>query len=368
MHLILVFFICLLLPGCNSQSSDRKDPDNPFNSHDRYISMLSYCESDQGIYYIEWESELCRLYFIDKKSSKKTVLCQKINCRHDSAECPAVEVSPDLMGSVAYCDGFIYYIVQSFDSGEQNDVLKLYSMKEDGTEKKELHTFQYGRVYPNAAAFYKDRIILSVQTLNDFEDGSGSYTAEPSIILYDLKTGKETLILNGTENSGLYTVPAGADEDHLYLLQQPFNDSDIDGRCTYLQYDLKEQTMEPLYESRVKDSQIIADNTLYIQPDNEHRLVKYNLKTQKQEDVLDWDASVDKVWVIDRDLILLIKETRSEDSSKIQYVNWYDLKEQQYLFDEYSDYTTLEVMGKTEKGFLVWKEDELYFYTPADHH
>ena len=24
MHLILVFFICLLLPGCNSQSSDRK--------------------------------------------------------------------------------------------------------------------------------------------------------------------------------------------------------------------------------------------------------------------------------------------------------------------------------------------------------
>ena len=90
--------------------------------------------------------------------------------------------------------------------------------------------------------------------------------AEPSIILYDLKTGKETLILNGTENSGLYTVPAGADEDHLYLLQQPFNDSDIDGRCTYLQYDLKEQTMEPLYESRVKDSQIIADNTLYIQP------------------------------------------------------------------------------------------------------
>lgn len=56
----------------------------------------------------------------------------------------------------------------------------------------------------------------------------------------------------GTENSGLYTVPAGADEDHLYLLQQPFNDSDIDGRCTYLQYDLKEQTMEPLYESRVK--------------------------------------------------------------------------------------------------------------------
>ena len=205
-------------------------------------------------------------------------------------------------------------------------------------------------------------------TLNDFEDGSGSYTAEPSIILYDLKTGKETLILNGTENSGLYTVPAGADEDHLYLLQQPFNDSDIDGRCTYLQYDLKEQTMEPLYESRVKDSQIIADNTLYIQPDNEHRLVKYNLKTQKQEDVLDWDASVDKVWVIDRDLILLIKETRSEDSSKIQYVNWYDLKEQQYLFDEYSDYTTLEVMGKTEKGFLVWKEDELYFYTPDDHH
>ena len=50
MHLILVFFICLLLPGCNSQSSDRKDPDNPFNSHDRYISMLSYCESDQEIY------------------------------------------------------------------------------------------------------------------------------------------------------------------------------------------------------------------------------------------------------------------------------------------------------------------------------
>lgn len=28
----------------------------------------------------------------------------------------------------------------------------------------------------------------------------------------------------------------------------------------------------------------------------------------------------------------------------------------------------LRFMGKTEKGFLVWKEDELYFYTPDDHH
>ncbi len=227
--------------------------------------------------------------------------------------------------------------------------------------KRNCTLFNTEESIPTLLHFYKDRIILSVQTLNDFEDGSGSYTAEPSIILYDLKTGKETLILNGTENSGLYTVPAGADEDHLYLLQQPFNDSDIDGRCTYLQYDLKEQTMEPLYESRVKDSQIIADNTLYIQPDNEHRLVKYNLKTQKQEDVLDWDASVDKVWVIDRDLILLIKETRSEDSSKIQYVNWYDLKEQQYLFDEYSDYTTLEVMGKTEKDSWSGKKMNCIF-------
>ncbi|WP_278998018.1 hypothetical protein [[Ruminococcus] lactaris] len=120
--------------------------------------------------------------------------------------------------------------------------------------KRNCTLFNTEESIPTLLHFYKDRIILSVQTLNDFEDGSGSYTAEPSIILYDLKTGKETLILNGTENSGLYTVPAGADEDHLYLLQQPFNDSDIDGRCTYLQYDLKEQTMEPLYESRVKDS------------------------------------------------------------------------------------------------------------------
>lgn len=83
MHLILVFFICLLLPGCNSQSSDRKDPDNPFNSHDRYISMLSYCESDQGIYYIEWESELCRLYFIDKIVSTFSISSYNFsNCRY----------------------------------------------------------------------------------------------------------------------------------------------------------------------------------------------------------------------------------------------------------------------------------------------
>lgn len=358
--IILVFFtaICFMLTACEKKENVKVEEDR-FRDQQEYLVMSNLTESNNGIYGVEWGEEYTPIFFVDKNTGKKTVLCQKVNCRHDSEKCPAVEKG--IMGCMAYSDGMLYFIVEK---QEEDLKLELYSMREDGSEKKRLHTFETAHIFPNQAGLYKGKIVLSVQTQKELEDGTGLTTAEPSIVMYDLKSKKETVLLHGEDNEGKYTIPCGGSEDGIYLLQIPWENSEHDRECNYFRYDFKTGNLDEVYKAKVSDMQIIKNDIIYLQSEEKRQLESYNIKTQEKVAVLEWKDDVDEVWA--REDHVEFRKNVQEDEKKTVYANWYDFEEEKYLFDEYQDLNKIKVKDKTENGYWIYKEGEPYFYHLED--
>ena len=360
---IIPFFflaVLLLLTACSSKQGTGETGEDRFQDEREYLIMANLTESDKGIYGVEWGEEYSPIFFVDKTTGKKTILCQKVNCKHNSEECPAVENG--IAGCLAYSNGTLYFLVQKLEKEELE--LQLYSMKEDGSKKKKLHTFKNVRIFPNQAGLYKGKIVISAQTQKELEDGSGLTTAEPSIVMYDLKTKKETVLLNGAENEGKYTVPCGGSENGIYLVQMPWEDTEQGQECEYLRYDFETGKLSEVYKTTISNMQIIKNDILYLQSEGKQKLEKYNIKTQEKKVVLEWQDDADEIWARE-DYIEFRKNTEEGEEKKV-YCNWYDFEEEKYLFDEYQDLNKIKVEDKTENGYWIYKEGEPYFYHLED--
>ena len=360
---IIPFFflaVLLLLTACSSKQGTGETGEDRFQDEREYLIMANLTESDKGIYGVEWGEEYSPIFFVDKTTGKKTILCQKVNCKHNSEECPAVENG--IVGCLAYSNGTLYFLVQKLEKEELE--LQLYSMKEDGSKKKKLHTFKNVRIFPNQAGLYKGKIGISAQTQKELEDGSGLTTAEPSIVMYDLKTKKETVLLNGAENEGKYTVPCGGSENGIYLVQMPWEDTEQGQECEYLRYDFETGKLSEVYKTTISNMQIIKNDILYLQSEGKQKLEKYNIKTQEKKVVLEWQDDADEIWARE-DYIEFRKNTEEGEEKKV-YCNWYDFEEEKYLFDEYQDLNKIKVEDKTENGYWIYKEGEPYFYHLED--
>lgn len=360
---IIPFFflaVLLLLTACSSKQGTGETGEDRFQDEREYLIMANLTESDKGIYGVEWGEEYSPIFFVDKTTGKKTILCQKVNCKHNSEECPAVENG--IVGCLAYSNGTLYFLVQKLEKEELE--LQLYSMKEDGSKKKKLHTFKNVRIFPNQAGLYKGKIVISAQTQKELEDGSGLTTAEPSIVMYDLKTKKETVLLNGAENEGKYTVPCGGSENGIYLVQMPWEDTEQGQECEYLRYDFETGKLSEVYKTTISNMQIIKNDILYLQSEGKQKLEKYNIKTQEKKVVLEWQDDADEIWARE-DYIEFRKNTEEGEEKKV-YCNWYDFEEEKYLFDEYQDLNKIKVEDKTENGYWIYKEGEPYFYYLED--
>lgn len=360
---IIPFFflaVLLLLTACSSKQGTGETGEDRFQDEREYLIMANLTESDKGIYGVEWGEEYSPIFFVDKTTGKKTILCQKVNCKHNSEECPAVENG--IVGCLAYSNGTLYFLVQKLEKEELE--LQLYSMKEDGSKKKKLHTFKNVRIFPNQAGLYKGKIVISAQTQKELEDGSGLTTAEPSIVMYDLKTKKETVLLNGAENEGKYTVPCGGSENGIYLVQMPWEETEQGQECEYLRYDFETGKLSEVYKTTISNMQIIKNDILYLQSEGKQKLEKYNIKTQEKKVVLEWQDDADEIWARE-DYIEFRKNTEEGEEKKV-YCNWYDFEEEKYLFDEYQDLNKIKVEDKTENGYWIYKEGEPYFYHLED--
>lgn len=103
---IIPFFflaVLLLLTACSSKQETGETGEDRFQDEREYLIMANLTESEKGIYGVEWGEEYSPIFFVDKTTGKKTILCQKVNCKHNSEECPAVENG--IVGCLAYSNG-----------------------------------------------------------------------------------------------------------------------------------------------------------------------------------------------------------------------------------------------------------------------
>lgn len=102
--------------------------DSRFQDSKKYLPLSNVTESEDGIYYIARSQEQDLIKYLDKKTLKTTVLCQKFNCKHDTEECQAYIDEDTYVGHMVYANGYLYrldkpyrdsnLILYRFDAGK----------------------------------------------------------------------------------------------------------------------------------------------------------------------------------------------------------------------------------------------------------
>lgn len=356
---IVLGVVCfaLLLAGCAKQKAGMEAGER--QDQDVFRPMINLTETDEGVYYVQnvqADSDFMALKYVDKVSAKETVLCRKVNCRHDSKACQAVSEGANYMGFLMYVNESLYYMVCK-SVGEDRG-LCLYRIRKDGTDKTLVHRFENQTIPPNAAVMYRGKLFLSLPTMVEFEDATGSESAEPSLVMYDLQTEEETLIVDGSKLKDTYVVPCGGSGDSIYFLEMNLNE---DEGLIFRQYDFQTKEIRTVLEGVLNDAQFIWDDTIYLQPAQKKNVEAYHIKTKKREEILTYEEEIDDVY-IQIGYMELIKRTK-EDGKERGYYKWYDLKEGRYLFDEFESEDEMYVRMRLANGdYWIEKDDGIYFY------
>lgn len=364
-HTACICLACICLTACGGRN-DPAETKSRFQDGKEYLPMSNLTESDDGIYYVESIQEhpsdngYMVLKYVDKASAKETVLCQKVNCKHNTSECQAVAEGSDYMGFMTYSDGKLYYMVSEYK--RDNRSLYLYRMNRDGTGKEQLHVFENQMTPPNKAGMYKGKIFLSLPTMKASEDNTSISSAEPSLVMYDLETKTETMILDGARQENLFVLPCGASGDNVYFLEMRFMESpdeelDEEPYCKFRQYDLNTREIRTVLDTVEEDAQIVYNDRILRLSKDHRKMYSYDLITKETEDILEWKENYHLIFAADGYIGF---EKRRK---KQYYFNCYDLKEKRYIFDEMTLEDEAYVKTRLTTGeYWIQKDEAVWLY------
>ena len=130
---LFLLFSLLFLTSCKKENIDNVNGDEYIfgsdfqkNFHNGNFGGFIACENDKGFFFLKNSF----LYYIEKSSMETTIVCSKLECKHDNYDCNAFVPSEQL----AYNDNKLYYLT----SGQYNDI---YSMELDGSNRKQIVTY-----------------------------------------------------------------------------------------------------------------------------------------------------------------------------------------------------------------------------------
>lgn len=221
-------------------------------------------------------------------------------------------------------------------------------------------------------------MIFSFPTMIPFEDGTGYENGAPTLIIYDLKTEEETIIIDGLKESETFTNICGGYENYTYFYQTGYN-SEIE--YTFRQYNLDTGEIRPVFTGKPNDFQIIRNNFMYLQPEGKKRIESYNINTKDRTTILEWEEDITDLSICDG--YLKFRRIEKEDGTVAKslsewyelneqnikstvYQKWYDLKEKKYLFEDYMPAEEVDVKALYDNGYLIQKDDKRYFYHLED--
>lgn len=379
-NLAVVIVMAIVLTSCSSGLPSKENKESRFQDEKDLLYGAVYAQADDGVYFIDsvtdenngGEFEYSLLKYIDKKSRKQVVLCQKVNCKHDSEECTAFTKGGKFMHTLLFSDNKLYYTI--CDIREKN--LTLYSVNKDGSDKKIIHTFEKQSVPANALLMYKGKFFISMQVMTNLEDGSGSRSGAPSLVMYDTKTKEERVIIDGNKESDKYTIPCGkASENSIYFNQMDFAinpEKEPDDVCVYKEYNFETGKITDVYSAKRDDWQMVKNDTIYIYSKENHTIDSYNLKTKETKNILsDIDEDVTNVYSYEGDFLEIEKKPNKkfekyDDMLKGTMHNYYDINKKAYLFDKDVTQKDVKVQALFDEDYWIYKGDKSYFYNLDD--
>ena len=207
----MVAVLILISGGLYFTKFSKKYPEE--SAKDTYM----YCFSDKGFYYVNGKN----IWFYDMESGKKSVLCNKANCEHNSEECNAYIY--DIAAYMLYYDDNIYVSYADVEITNK-DGDSLYSgyigldcISADGSKRKNIYSADNGSVSSM-------KIIDGILYYTTFEFHGGYkenvYIFDSYLYKYDLRWNKSKCIAEYMpeegESYGYLTIVPG-DSENIYM-------------------------------------------------------------------------------------------------------------------------------------------------------
>lgn len=353
--ILMIFFVFL-------SSCGQVDNHKEIKYDDTFYLVKDSTSSEKGFYYVEnnmdsdpWKNTI---YYVDTNSHKKIILCNKLNCKHESKDCDGLFLDDSFI-KIHHVGSQLYLFETNLN---HNSNLTIYQCDEDGSNRRKIHTFKDIQQIPDTILFYNNYIFVGAQSKVYSDDNTYSFGSDPCIYMYDLKTQKETMLLDGTRTPNLYTYILGGYQDDLFFLQ--YNDSEENDELALYRFNYLNQEQKYLYSLSFKNMQFINDKIFYEYNDQNHSVYQINIDTMKKEEIVKLEPyqvdADDQYYVNFHDEFIELSHWVVENQSIVETkTNIYDLQYQKYLFDDYQD---IYVKLKKDNYYLLENDNQIMIY------
>ncbi len=203
----------------------------------------SNCSTENGYYYLTGETTKLRdgdyathLMYMDFATCQEIYLCSTAGCKHDTADCPAVFLYDDFPAyttKLFVWKDNLYILSREYDDDGtmSEDILYiedtqpegfpavLYKAKLDGTERKQIYTFDSDLTLEDMVVGDENGIYIITKKVSTDKTDTASYTtsSERKLIFLDLESLNTREICSMDFNDNISWNVTGCSGDSLIL-------------------------------------------------------------------------------------------------------------------------------------------------------
>ena len=342
----------------------------------------SNCSTENGYYYLTEETTKLRdgnygmhLMYMDFATCQEIYLCSTAGCKHDTADCPAVFLYDDFPVSTTKLfiwKDALYILSREYDNDgamsenvpsigdvqPESTPAVLYKAKLDGTERKQIYTFDFDLTLEDMVVGDENGIYIITKKISTDKTDTISYTtsSERKLIFLDLESlyikeicsmdfhdkiswnvtdcCRNSLILNGTDFGREISRDEQWNDDIYKSLYE--NSFDV-----YSILSLEDGSKKEIYRdsNKYEHSSCVIGDTLYLSSSENQNIEGLNMITGEKKtvcalsqnlilDVLgdmlccrDWNLAGDFTWYF-----VDTKTGKIHHSSLVNKCNGWDLE------------------------------------------
>ncbi len=220
---------------------------DPFTDFDNCFGRgyPGFAESEDAYYYISTVGNY--IYYYDKLTGERGVLCGRPECLHDKNE-----INEDCNGCIRadgiinYYKGQLYYTGYS-DYGDSQVRRSLYRMEPDGTKRERLFPFTCSiQYYPGITLIHRGK--LYGWTNNSVVE-SAAPMQNANLSCWDIETGEYKLIYDRTDEVSNARLSVFCFGKYVYICDSYFYPNDLERGTTViiLRWDTEKEELESVY-------------------------------------------------------------------------------------------------------------------------
>ncbi|WP_283230579.1 hypothetical protein [Fusibacillus kribbianus] len=293
-RLTAVFMFCLLLSGCGKSVEQ--------TGAEGSVQWANYTFTEEGILH-QNNSYKGKLGYFDYQTKSYRPLCGRVNCQHDSQECPSVYLGgTNAMGRIG---NKWYYLMAS----EKNDGIPEFRCCDlDGQNEMVIGEFPHYCSYMEL--FFENSCVMATRD-PVFDEKTGEITDQEvsGIYRYDFDTGKEELLCPEIKGEGENYVLYGRYENLLAYEER------IGKKRLLRVMDLETKTItEPfgnsdVFSGRVNDRYLVC----HVFENDVYKVIEMDLDSGEEKLVLDGlDHAASICWSPELKLLTIIDDTAGE--------------------------------------------------------